>query len=318
MRIAVTLFFCLGIGIAGHAAPVLALDAVKIAVVSRGLWEPSVHELAVRDGLFKREGLDGELFYTQSTGEHLQALMSGSVDIAAGMGVLSVLGANAKGAKMDVIAATSTSSTDLYLYVRADSPIKTLNDAGGKTIAFTGAGSSSHLAVLALLEHYKVTAKPLVGGGLPAILVNVMSGQIDIGIAAAPFNLNAVEDGRIRVIAVASEVQALREQTTRVVAVLRSTLDARRDALVRYVRGLNKAREAMYQDAQIEWFGSLQGLSFEQIKRSMPLYLPRESTQTAELKGLDLSIEQAKQFKFVPPDFRKPLIADHIQMLSGQ
>ena len=32
----------------------------------------------------------------------------------------------------------------------------------------------------------------------------------------------------------------------------------------------------------------------------------------------DLSIEQARQFKFVPPDFRKEQFTGHIQMLSGK
>ena len=71
-------------------------------------------------------------------------------------------------------------------------------------------------------------------------------------------------------------------------------------------------------DRLVEHFGSLQKLSLEQMKRSMPLYLPREATQTRELNGLDLSIEQARQFKFVPPDFRKEQITGHIQMLSGK
>ena len=298
--------------------PARAADTLKIAVVNRGLWEPSVHEIAIRDGLFKREGIDVELFYTQSTGEQLQALLAGSVDIAVGIGMLSVLGANSKGANIDVIAATSTGSRDIFFYVRSDSSIRTFNDIAGKTIAYTGAGSSSHLAVLALLSHYKIAAKPLAGGGLPAILTSVLSGQIDVGMSAAPFNLSAVEEGSIRVIGRASEVPALRDQTTRVVAVLRSTFDARRDVLVRYVRAVGRARDAMYEDAQLEWFGGLQKLSLEQIKRSMSLYLPPESTQLADVKGLDLSIEQAKQFKFVQQDFRPAQFEGHIRVLGTE
>ncbi len=315
----IAFLFSLVLAAAGASGRSAASDMLKVAVVSRGLWEPSVNELGVRDGYFKREGLDVELFYTQSTGEHLQALMSGSVDVAVGMGMLSVLGANAKGAPIDVIASTSTGSTDLFLYVRQDSPIKTLNDAAGKTIAVTGAGSSSHLAVLALLDHYKISAKPVVSGSLPAILANVMSGQIDVGVSSAPFNLNAVEAGSIRVIGRASEVPALRAQTTRVIAVLGPTFEARRDVLVRYIRGYDEAREAMYEDAAArEWFGALQGLSLDQITQDLPIYLPRESTQTADLKGLELSIAQAKEFKFVPPAYDSQRIASHLRMLSGQ
>jgi NitT/TauT family transport system substrate-binding protein len=51
---------------------------------------------------------------------------------------------------------------DLYWYVPANSPIKTLKDFNRKTVAYSLTGSSSHAALLA---QYKLTAKPTSTGG---------------------------------------------------------------------------------------------------------------------------------------------------------
>ena len=189
------------------AVAVLALasaradDLLKVAVAQRGQWDTAITELGERSGILKKRGIVVEILYTQGGPEAHQAVISGSMDIACGGGIESAIGGFSKGAPVRIIASAMIGSPDTYWFVVANSPIKSLADASGKTISYSQNGSSSHTALLALLDQYKVDARPVSTGGHPATLTMVMTGQIDIGRGAAPFGLDLVEEGKIRVIA---------------------------------------------------------------------------------------------------------------------
>src|SRR6202795_1614512 len=133
------------------SASALAADTLKLAIGQRGNWENAAPELGQEAGFFNKQGLTLELLYTQGTGETLQAVISGSVDLGLGVGTAGVLGAFAKGAPVRAIANSMTGADDLFWYVTAASPIKTLKDAGGKTIAYSTTASSTNLALLAFI-----------------------------------------------------------------------------------------------------------------------------------------------------------------------
>src|SRR3954447_3041174 len=113
-----------------------AQDTLKLAIGQRGNWENAPAELGQQAGIFKKQNLNLEILYTQGGGETQQAVISGSVDIGVAAGIMGVLGAYSKGAPVRIIGAETTGAKDLYWYAKADSPIKTLKDADGKTIAF--------------------------------------------------------------------------------------------------------------------------------------------------------------------------------------
>lgn len=190
------------------AAGAEAADVLKVAVAQRGLWDTAVTELGQRAGLLAKRGIAVEILYTQGGPEAHQAVISGSMDIACGGGIELAIGGYSKGAPVRIIASAMIGSPDTYWYVPANSPIKTLNDAAGRTISYSQNGSSSHAALLALLDQYKVAAKPVATGGHPATLTMTMTGQIDIGRGAAPFGLDLVDAGKIRIIARGSEIRA--------------------------------------------------------------------------------------------------------------
>ena len=73
-----------------------AQDSIKLAIGQRGNWDTSVSEIGTRAGIFKKNGLALEMLYTQGSAETLQAVLSGSVDIGVGAGVMGVLGAYSK------------------------------------------------------------------------------------------------------------------------------------------------------------------------------------------------------------------------------
>src|SRR4029079_13553101 len=119
------------------------------------------------------------------------------VDIAISTGAAAMFAAYAKGAPMRPVGTSVTGAREIFWYVTANSPIKSLKDAAGKTMAFSALGSSSNLAALKLIKQSGVDIKA-VGTGTPtATFTATMTGQIDIGWSAAPFALGALQRNEI-------------------------------------------------------------------------------------------------------------------------
>src|SRR5882724_8812453 len=237
-----------------------AEDTVKLAVGQRGNWDTSVSEVGQRAGIFKKHGLVLDIVYTQGAGETQQAVISGSVDIGIAAGVMGVLSAFSKGAPVRIISAETTGAGDLYWYVKADSPIKTLKDTDGKTLAYSTNGSSTHGVVTAFMKQYELKAKLTAMGGPAANLTAVMSGQVDVGWAAPPFGLDQLDKGEIRRIATGNDASAFKGQTVRLNIANADYLTAHKDIVVRYMKAYRETVAYMYQDAAAlkiyaDWLG---------------------------------------------------------------
>src|SRR6516225_6111959 len=141
--------------VAGSAC---AEDTLKLAVGQRGLWDTSISEVGQRGGIFKKHGLTLEILYTQGSGETQQAVFSGSVDVGVSVGVMGALAGYSKGAPARIIGNEITGAGDVYWYVKSDSPVKTIKDFDGKTIAFSTIGASTHGVVMAFIKQYGLTA----------------------------------------------------------------------------------------------------------------------------------------------------------------
>ena len=89
-----------------------AQDALKIAIGQRGGWEQCVSELGQNAGIFKKHALAIELLYTQGSGETIQIVLSGSVDVGIGPGTHAVFGAFSKGAPIRMMGASFTGARD--------------------------------------------------------------------------------------------------------------------------------------------------------------------------------------------------------------
>src|ERR1700693_1089299 len=220
----------------GAANAASAQDKLKLAVGPRGNWDTSVSEVGKLAGIFNKHGLELEIVYTNGAGETQQAVISGSVDIGIAAGVMGVLSAYSKGAPVRVIGAETTGANDLYWYVKADSPIKSLKDTDDKILAYSTNGSSTHGIVTAFMKQYQLKAKPTAMGGPPADLTAVMSGQIDVGWAAPPFGLDQLDQKQIRIVATGNDAAAFKGQTVRLLIANTGSLQARKDAIDRYMR----------------------------------------------------------------------------------
>jgi NitT/TauT family transport system substrate-binding protein len=288
------------------AAAVAAEDTLKLAIGQRGNWENAPPELGQKIGIFKKHGLALEILYTQGAGETLQAVISGSVDIGIGVGTAGVLGAFAKGAPVRAIANSTTGADDLFWYVPAASPIKTLHDAGGKTIAYSTTGSSTNLAVLAFIRQFGVDAKPVATGSPSSTFTQTMSGQVDIGWSSPPFGVEALQQGKIRIVARESDVPAFRNQTVRLMIANATVAEKRRDAIERFIQAYRETLDWMYSDpvavqAYAQWVGIPETLA----KDVRAQFYPKENLRLERLSGLDAAMADAVSMKFLSAPLTK-------------
>lgn len=284
----------------------LAEDTLKLAIGQRGNWENAPPELGQKAGFFKKHGLALELLYTQGAGETLQAVISGSVDLGIGVGTAGVLGAYAKGAPVRAIANSMTGADDLFWYVPAASPIKSIKDAGGKTIAYSTSGSSTNLAVLAFIREFGVPAKPVATGSPAATFTQTMSGQVDIGWSSPPFGVEALQQGRIRIVVRLSDVPAFRNQTVRLMIANTATAEQRRDVIDRYLQAYRETLDWMYSDpaalkAYADWVNVPESLA----KEVRDQFFPKENLRLDRLSGLDTAMADAVSLKFLPAPLTK-------------
>jgi NitT/TauT family transport system substrate-binding protein len=275
-----------------------AAEMLRLAVSQKGFWDTSIPEFGERKGFFKEEGIELDLLYTNGTAETQQAVLSGSVDVGVAVGLLGLFAAYSKNAPVRVIASEWTGASDFFWYVKADSPVRTIADAAGRTIGFSTIGSSSNLVLLTLLEQASTKARPTATGGTSATMTQVMSGQIDVGWSVAPIGLQDAEQGRIRVIARGADVKGLESQTTRVTITNVRTLETRRDTIERFKRAYAKSLDWAYGDPQaIAWFAEGLGIPVALAKKAVDEHYPKSAMNIDSVHGLKLSMAQAIELK---------------------
>jgi NitT/TauT family transport system substrate-binding protein len=298
------------------AAPASAEDQLKVAIGQINNWENQAPTLGQDAGIFKKHNLVLENVGTQGAGETMQPVISGSADLGAGVGVAGVLRAFARGAPVRILLPAFTGTGDLYWYVRADSPLKTVKDVtASNTIAYSTSGSSSNNLVLAFADELGVKAKPTATGGPPGTLTQVMSGQIDIGWAAPPFGVKELKEGKIRMLIRGSDVPSLRGQTVRTIIVNADALNTKKDAIMRFVQGYREAVDWMYADPQaIKAYAEKIKLDETLISDSIKEFHPKEAMQTDEMKDTDDIQRDAVKLKFIDAPLSKERLAELIQI----
>lgn len=310
----------IGCALAVSLGTARAEDTLKIAAGQRGNWDTTVAEVGQRAGIFKKYGLTLEILWTQGAGETQQAVISGSVDIGVAPGVMGVLSAFAKGAPVRVIGAETTGASDLYWYVPASSPIKSLKDTEGKTIAYSTNGSSTHGIVTAFMKQYELKAKPTATGGPAPTLTQVMSGQIDIGWSAPPFGLKELDEGKIRIIASGNDAAAFKGQTVRLLITNAQTLSGRKDVVNRFMKAYRETIDWMYSNdpAALKTYADFVGIPVAMAKRTRDEFFPKASIDPDKITGLDIIVKDAVDLKFTAAPLTKEQLAELVQIPPRQ
>ena len=292
-----------------------AEDHLKVAVGARGVGETFVPELGQTAGIFRKHGLTLDVLYTDGGGVTQQVVISDSAQVGIANGFLGTLGAFSKGAPLRVIGSTFTGGSQLFWYVPADSAIRSLKDTAGKTVAYSTTGSSTHTAVLALKKFSGVDFKPTETGAAPATYTQVMSGQIDVGWAGAPFGVSEVEQGKTRVIAKASDDPVLNSQTIRLIVANATELAERPDVFVRFMRAYREALAWVYKTPEgLAAYAQWAGISEATAKRALAEFLPQDAVDPDRIAGVDAVMADAVAYKYIAAPLTKRQLDELIQV----
>jgi NitT/TauT family transport system substrate-binding protein len=309
-----TIACAIALTLLGSAAS--AQDTLKLAIGQRGNWDTSVSEIGQRAGIFKKHGLILDIVYTQGAGETQQAVISGSVDLGIAAGVMGVLSAYSKGAPVRIISAETTGAKDLYWYVKADSPIKSLKDTDGKTIAYSTNGSSTHGIVTAFMKQYDLKAKPTATGGPAPTLTQVMSNQIDVGWSAPPFGLQQLDEGKIRIVASGNDATIFKGQTVRLLITNTQTLQSRKPVIDRFMKAYRETIDWMYSDdpAALKTYADFVAIPLATAKRTRDDFFPKAAVDPDKVVGLDVIVQDAVALKYTTAPLAKEQLAELIQI----
>jgi ABC-type nitrate/sulfonate/bicarbonate transport system substrate-binding protein len=276
------------------APKVSADDLLKVASPYRGAWETAPPEIGRQAGIFKKHGIVLELVYTRDSDEAEQRVISGSIDVGLGIDAMDALRAYARGDRVRIIGANVTGATS-YWYVLKTSPIQTIKDLVGKTIAYATNGSSSHYQALDLINQFRIKAKLVATGSAAATLKELTSNRIDVGWATPPFGIREIEQGNIRVLARANDVLRIRNTTLSVLMTNAGTLEGRKDVLVRFMEAYRETIEWMYSGpTALKSYAEFAGVSEGSARRLRDEFVTREMLSPDQIIGLKVIMKDAK------------------------
>lgn len=315
--VAIGLLLALWLGpFAGHAD-----DRLRFSSTQAG-WDNSVVPLGVRAGLFRKNGLDVDVSFTDGSSATLQAVIAGGVDV----GVVSVplfLGAVVKGAPIRMISASFTGSSDILWYARADSRLTGLKDVTKDTkLGYATPGSSNFILLSGLLKKYGVTGELVATGGASATLLQVMTRQVDVGYDGnGGLGVPEFQRGDVKVIALGSELTLMQAVTARGLVVTADTLAKRRDTLIRFMQAWQETVDWMYRDADaLQQYAEMNHATVEDAKRVVHQMYPASALRTGKVTGIDVSVTQGLQFKRIsrPPTAEEVAAAFDIVWQPGE
>src|ERR1700676_4210494 len=78
------------------SSPAFADDLIKLTIGQRGNWDTAISHLGDKAGIFKKHGLTLEMLYTSGSGETLQPVIAGSVELGLAVGTLGAIAAYSK------------------------------------------------------------------------------------------------------------------------------------------------------------------------------------------------------------------------------
>lgn len=299
------------------AAPAQAQDVVRIGAGQRGGWESAQLATSVENGIFRKHGIALDILWTQGTGETMQAVISGAVDVGVSAGTAGVMAAFAKGAPVRPIGNSMTGADDLFWYVKADSPLKTMKDAAGKTIAYSSSGSSSHLAVLAFQRHFGVRMNLTAAGGPPGVLTQVMSGQLDIGWSTPPFAVDLIRQGALRVLAREGDVPEFRDQTMRMTIANLAFINGKPEVLDRLGKAWREAIDWMYAgDEALGLYAKFAGVEPALARDIRESFYPKRNLDFARVSGLDNAMKDGIEMKFLSAPLTKEQMDDFLKFYA--
>jgi NitT/TauT family transport system substrate-binding protein len=143
-----------------------------------------------------------------------------------------------------------------------------------------------------------------------------MSGQIDIGFCTPPFGLAEEAQGKIRIIALADDLQSIRTQTVRVTVANAGDLAKRPDVYKRFVAAYREVIDWMYSDdpKAIDMFAKYANISTAMAKTVRDKFYPKSMLQLDRVDGMDEMMQDAIAFKYMPKPLTKEQQSELLQL----
>ena len=239
--IASIFFFQLVVTSPSWAQNKVRLNWGAISGVMSPIW------VAQEEGLFKKHGLDIELIHIASTSKAIQSMLSGEIQFTTADALNSI---QAVAAGADVVMVCEGVNRFVFS-IMARSDLKRITDLKGKKIGITRLGSSTHTAVLYVVNKAGLGANDyalLQLGEVPNILTTLLAGQIEAGALSPPTNSRAKKAGLHELVNLGVDGP---EYPSTVIASTRAYVKANPDATRRVVRALGEGLHLFKTNRQI-------------------------------------------------------------------
>ena len=293
-------------GVASSASAAAARTKIIVVVPHRILFTVALPVYVAQEkGFYRENNIDVDAVFTRGGGENVQAVVSGDAQIGLGTGTLAVISAFVKKAPIKIAAAEIT-GMDAFWYVQSSTPMRKMEDLAGKKVAYSRPGASSHMAVLAIADQIKAKglkpAEPVSLGGIPEVYTAVRTGQTDAGWSVAPFQLDLVEKGVLRVVVKGEEITAMREITPRVHFLNNDFVAKNPDAVRGFFRAQQRALDYMFEhkeDTAKIWIRRAEMKYPEAAVLKTWDYYNRAAMTLKPIRGLQATIEDGIRNKFL-------------------
>ena len=183
------------------------------------------------------------------------------------------------------------------------------------TLAYSTAGSGTHITALRFMKDYGFSAKLVATGNVPATFTSVMSGQVDIGFSTPPFGLDALAEGKSRLIALANDLPSVRNQTVRLIIANATDLAKRREVYDRFIKAYREMIDWMYSDPRaIEAYAKYASISPATAQTVRDRFYPKSMLQLDEVKGMPELMQDAIAFKYIPAALTQAQLDELLQL----
>lgn len=293
-----------------------AMEKVKVAASFVGLWDTSQPTFCKDRGEFEKAGLDVEITSSRGGSETVQAVVAGGYDIGYSPGISSVFAAFVQGAPIRIVSSEFVGQNDSFFYVKKDSPIQSVDDLNGKTVAFPRPGGDTESVLAGLKAERKLDFTAVATGGLDATRTMTMTGQVDVGYSFPPYQLDAVEKGETRILFSGEIVESTKDVTGRVNIASADFAEKRTETAKKFFAVLEDCIAWTYAhpEESAKMYADLNKISIEEAKLGMSFY-KEDQLALAPIKGLDAAMARSVEAGFIEKPLTKEQLDELIDML---
>jgi len=273
-------------------------------------------DVGVRQGIFKRHGLDVEITSFGGGARLQQALAADSIDIGASAGPeLALL---ERGAPVKGVAMPFGPPVYLMVLVRADGPVRTAADLKGRKIGVSSARSlTGWLAVeLSRQQGWGARGIELVGSPPRTSLASIKTGQIDGMVTDITFALRAEQAGEGRILLGFGDL--VRDFHTHIIYAANKLIAAKPDTVRRFNAGwfdtiafmrANKAEAVKVAMAVLELPEEIASPTYDKL---MPVFSTDGKFDDKALATLGRSFVDLELLPTEPKDMRRHITEEFL------